>query len=109
MKIKLVAFIFFLCFCHTAKAQDPVFTQYFMVPETLNPGFTGFLETTNAGVLHRTQWPDLNFKVDTDFAFMNTWIDEVNSGIGVSVLNHRENFTNFNLILKITNYSHHEI
>ncbi|MFI0491987.1 PorP/SprF family type IX secretion system membrane protein [Flavobacterium sp.] len=96
MKTKLVAFIFFLCFSLTVKAQDPIFTQYFMVPETLNPGFTGFLETTNAGVIHRTQWPDLNFKVDTDFVFMNTWLDNYNSGVGVSVLNHRENFTNFN-------------
>jgi hypothetical protein len=42
---------------------------YFLVPETLNPGFTGFMETTYAGILHREQWPDLDLKVDTDYAF----------------------------------------
>jgi hypothetical protein len=40
-----------------------------LVPETLNPGFTGFMETTYAGILHREQWPDLDLKVDTDYAF----------------------------------------
>src|SRR5215217_4213259 len=92
MKIKSLILFFFLVIS-SAKAQDPIFTQYFMVPETLNPGFTGFLETTTAGILHRTQWPDLNFRVDTDYAFINTWFDEANSGVGISVLNHREKFT----------------
>ena len=71
MKLKLMSLVFFLAISSTVKAQDPIFTQYFMVPETLNPGFTGFLETTTTGILHRTQWPDLNFRVDSDFGFFN--------------------------------------
>lgn len=59
MKTKTILALVFLGFFLTAKAQDPIFTQYFMVPETLNPGFTGFMETTNMGLLHRTQWPNL--------------------------------------------------
>jgi hypothetical protein len=47
-------------------AQDPIFTQYFLIPETQNPSFTGFLESTSAGVFHRSQWVSLNLKVDTD-------------------------------------------
>ena len=31
-------FIFSLKFCFS---QDPIFTQYFMMPETVNSGFTG--------------------------------------------------------------------
>jgi hypothetical protein len=27
---------------------------------------------TYAGILHREQWPDLDLKVDTDYA-LNTW------------------------------------
>lgn len=96
MKIKAVTFIFFLCVSFTVKAQDPIFTQYFMVPETLNAGFTGFLETTNTGILHKTQWPNLNFRLESDFAFINTWLDDINSGIGLSVLSQREKFTNYN-------------
>lgn len=95
MKTKLILCLILFQFSIIAKAQDPIFTQYFIVPETLNPGFTGFLETTNAGILHRSQWPDLDFRIDTDFAFINTWREEMNSGFGVNVLNHRERFTNY--------------
>jgi hypothetical protein len=71
MRIKLVL-VLLSCLCFSnVQAQDPVFTQYFLVPETLNPGFTGFMETY-AGILHREQWPDLDLKVDTDYA-LNTW------------------------------------
>lgn len=91
----ILCFLFF--FLVDVKAQDPIFTQYFMVPETLNPGFTGFLETTTAGILHRTQWPDLNFRVDSDFGFVNTWSDKINSGYGITLLSQRERFTNYSL------------
>ena len=106
MKKQLIAALVLLAITTSVKAQDPIFTQYFIVPETLNPGFTGFMETTNIGVLHRTQWPDLNFKVDTEYAFYNTWIDEMNSGVGISVLNHRENFTNYNFTQVNLNYAY---
>jgi type IX secretion system PorP/SprF family membrane protein len=106
MKIKIAALILLLGFSLTVKAQDPIFTQYFMVPETLNPGFTGFLETTKAGILHRTQWPDLNFRVDTDYGFINTWLENLNSGVGISVLNHREKFTDYNFTQVNLNYAY---
>ena len=106
MKKQLIAALILLAITTSVKAQDPIFTQYFIVPVTLNPGFTGFMETTNIGVLHRTQWPDLNFKVDTEYAFYNTWIDEMNSGVGISVLNHRENFTNYNFTQVNLNYAY---
>ncbi len=106
MKIKIILILIFLSFHSKVKAQDPIFTQYFMVPETLNPGFTGFLETTTAGILHRTQWPDLNFRIDTDFGFINTWSEGMNSGIGISVLSHREKFTNYNFSQANFNYAY---
>lgn len=106
MKIKVIVFIILFNLSFSVKAQDPIFTQYFMVPETLNPGFTGFLETTNAGILHRTQWPDLDFRVDSDFGFINTWLENANSGIGVSVLNHREKFTDYNFSQANFNYAY---
>lgn len=96
MKIKLIALLFFILLSSSIKAQDPIFTQYYMVPQTLNPGFAGFVETTTAGILHRTQWPDLNFRVDSDYAFMDTWLPKINSGVGISILNQREKFTNYN-------------
>jgi type IX secretion system PorP/SprF family membrane protein len=95
MKIKYILFFIIFGFCSTINAQDPIFTQYAIVPETINPGFTGFLETATAGVLHRSQWPDLDFRVETDFAYGSLWSENWNSGFGVTVLNHRENFTHY--------------
>ncbi len=82
-----------------AFAQDPIFTQYFMVPQTINPSFTGFMETTSMGVLHRSQWPDAKLKINSDYAFLNTWSEPMNSGFGVSLLSQRESFTDYSLTL----------
>ncbi len=96
MKFKLIIITIALCFSTKLIAQDPIFTQYFLIPETLNPGFSGFMETTYAGIIHRTQWPDLALRVDTDYAFVNTWSERMNSGIGISILNQHESNTNYN-------------
>jgi type IX secretion system PorP/SprF family membrane protein len=106
MKLKIILTVLFCCVFSQVNAQDPIFTQYFLVPETLNPGFSGFMETTNAGIIHRSQWPDLDFKVETEYAFVNTWSEKMNSGIGFSVLNHRENNTNYGLTQFNFNYAY---
>lgn len=106
MKLKIILLLITIGLSSEVKAQDPIFTQYFLVPESMNPGFTGFLETTNVGMLHRTQWPDLNFRMDTDYGFLNTWIEGMNSGIGGSVLSHREKFTNYQLFQTNLNYAY---
>ena len=93
MKIK-IAVLALLGFT-AVRAQDPIFTQYFMAPQSLNPGFTGFMETTYIGVLHRSQWPDSDLKINTDYAFVNTWVESMNSGLGVSFLSQRESFTDY--------------
>ena len=95
MKFKI---IMILALCASRMfAQDPLFTQYYLVPETLNPGFTGYLDTWHAGVLHRTQWPDGNRRIDTEYAFVNAAVGE-RAGLGVTVLNHREKFTGYNYL-----------
>ena len=106
MKLKLFIILLTSCFFTQARAQDPVFTQYFLIPETLNPGFTGFMETTYAGIIHREQWPDLALRINSDYAFVNTWSDKINSGFGVSILNQRENATNYNFSQVNANYAY---
>lgn len=94
MKSKLIVLIIIIC-SFQAKAQDPIFTQYYLLPETLNPAYTGIANTWNAGFVHRRQWPDGNRKMDTQFAYVNTIVsDEV--GIGMTVMNQNEVFTNLN-------------
>lgn len=107
MKLKTVIFsIIAGLFSINTNAQDPIFTQYFLVPESINPGFTGFLETTSAGVMHRSQWTNLKYKIDTNYAYASTWLENSNSGVGVSFLNHRENFTGYNFLQANINYAY---
>ena len=106
MKFKILLLIITGLFCTKVQAQDPIFTQYFLVPETLNPGFTGFMETTYMGIIHREQWPDLNLKIATDYAFVNTYNDGMNSGFGLSVLNQRENLSNYVFTQVNLNYAY---
>ena len=87
-------------------SQDPVFTQFYMVPETLNPGFTGAKSTTNAGIIHRTQWPGIDFSVNTQFAYINNWFEEINSGLGISILNQKETKTRYNFTQANISYAY---
>lgn len=109
MKLKLVLYILLACFTVVeVKAQDPVFTQYYFVPETQNGAFTGTINTLNTGILHRTQWPDGARRLDTEYAFINGSIGNLsedsrpydsnlqNIGLGLSVLNQHEVFTDYN-------------
>lgn len=87
-------------------AQDALFTQFFLVPQTINPGFTGYMETINAGVIHRTQWPDLALRIDSDYAFFNMWEDSMNSGFGMNLLSNRESFSNYSFTQVDFNYAY---
>ena len=99
---KTIYIFLFLC-AQGIYAQDPIFTQAFSIPETINTGFTGALENTKTGLIHRTQWIGASFNIDTQYAFVDTWFDNLNMGLGISLLNHQEstinryNFTQINL------------
>ena len=109
MKLKLVLYILLTSLSiMEMKAQDPVFTQYYFVPETQNGAFTGAINTLNTGILHRTQWPDGARRIDTDYAFINGSIGNLledsrpynsnlqNIGLGMTILNQHEVFTDYN-------------
>ena len=86
-------------------AQDPIFTQYFMIPESFNSSFAGAKEGPKAGIIHRTQWPRLNFSINTQIAYVDNWFEDLNSGIGISVLNHKETTTRYNFTQVNLNYA----
>ncbi|MEP5341261.1 MAG: PorP/SprF family type IX secretion system membrane protein [Algibacter sp.] len=106
MKIRFLILFTTICLSAKSEAQDPIFTQYFLVPETINPGFSGFEDATYFGLLHRTQWPNLNLQVDTEYAFFNTWVENI-GGLGFSILNQHENITNYNHLQGNLNYAYH--
>jgi type IX secretion system PorP/SprF family membrane protein len=100
MKLKFVIYVLLISLSIVeVKAQDPIFTQYFLVPETLNPAFTGTLITGYTGLIHRSQWPNESRRIDTEYAFINGPIGpERNMGLGLTILNQREVFTNYNYV-----------
>ncbi|WNM19124.1 PorP/SprF family type IX secretion system membrane protein [Flavobacterium capsici] len=95
MKYKLFFTILIITFSTKVLAQDPVFTQFYLVPEKINPAFTGISNTWSAGLIHRRQWPDGNRKIDTQYGYFNNIVSE-QIGVGVTVLNHNEVFTDYN-------------
>lgn len=105
IRIIIILLFLFMSTCK-AKAQDPLFSQNSLFPETLNPAFTGMSETNSIGILHRKQWPNLNLQIDSDFVFFNTWSDKINSGIGISLVNQSQNFTNYSFTKVDLNYAY---
>ena len=98
MKLKFILFIILTSLSIEVKAQDPIFTQYFFVPETLNPAFTGTLNTWYTGIIHRVQWPDGDKKITTDYGFVNGSLDtDGKMAVGLTFLNNHEVFTDYNL------------
>ena len=95
MKFKLYILLVFVSTFIEVRAQDPVFTQFLIVPESLNPGFTGSASSWNAGIIHRRQWPKGNRRIDTQYGFANNLVTD-NLGIGITLLNQNETFTNYN-------------
>lgn len=87
-------------------SQDPIFAQFFNIPESVNTGFTGAYGNTKAGIIHRVQWPALNFSINTQFAYVDNWFEEIRSGVGISVLNHKETHTRYNLTQLNLNYAY---
>ncbi|MDP5081784.1 MAG: type IX secretion system membrane protein PorP/SprF, partial [Winogradskyella sp.] len=98
---KGIVFSFLLWVGLLANAQDPIFTQSNYIQETINPAFSGFEDSDRlaAGVLTRTQWPNLDLRVDTQYAYLNKSYDygpSLGFGIGVNFLRQHESFSDYN-------------
>lgn len=80
-----------LIFSIGLKAQDPHFTQYYMSPQTLNPGMTGaFQGTLKAGMLLRNQWQSIsanNLRTITAYGSRKFPISSDYGAIGLMVTN----------------------
>ena len=79
-------------------SQDVAFTQSFMVPESINPSFSGFNESTKFGLIYKNQqWNGFDFNVNSEYMFFDDWYPDLNSGVGISFINHQETFTKYSL------------
>src|SRR6188768_4051410 len=83
---KMTGFVniaFLLLVTSTAFAQDPQFSQYYMAPLYLNPGFTGTTPQQRATINHRIQWPSLPQAFSTSSAAYDIFVPELRSGFGL--------------------------
>ncbi len=100
----IILILFF--FSTNLKSQDPIFTQFYNVPEYLNPSFTGGGEGSQIGIINRTQWFGLNYGLNSQFFYFDGYLENINSGIGLSILNHHESVTRYNFTQINLNYSY---
>lgn len=76
-------------------SQDVIFSQNFLVPETISPSFTGAIRSTKTGSVSRSQWRNSALKITSNFAFIDTWFEGFKSGLGVSFLNQKESGSSY--------------
>ena len=76
-------------------SQDVIFSQNFLVPETISTSFTGAIRSTKTGSVSRSQWRNSALKTTSNFAFVDTWFEGFKSGLGVSFLNQKESGSSY--------------
>ena len=101
----IISLLFFLAFFQSY-SQDVIFSQNFLVPETLNSSFTGAIRSTKVGSVFKSQWRNSSLKTSSNFAFVDTWLEGYKIGVGVNFLNQKEsgsgytfNQVNFNFAM----------
>lgn len=73
--------------CHLAQAQDPQLSQFYAAPLYLNPAFAGSALAPRVTLNYRNQWPALSANFITMIGAVDTYVPQVNSGIGLTLMN----------------------
>src|SRR5680860_410615 len=71
-------------------AQDVQYSQFYAAPMYLNPAFAGSTELTRIGMNYRKQWPGLNHSFDSYSAYIDHYMYNINSGIGLIINGDKE-------------------
>lgn len=103
---KALYLIIFILSFQRLFAQDPVLTQFYAAPIIMNPAFAGSEANMRLGMGYRNQATRSNYKLKTLYAFADSWVESLNSGLGLSILNQKEELTNYSFIQVNFNYSH---
>ncbi|MCZ4410755.1 type IX secretion system membrane protein PorP/SprF [Cryomorphaceae bacterium 1068] len=67
-------------------AQDMQFSQPYSNPLYLNPAFAGSIQATRVVMNYRKQWPGIENEYNALAAGVDMYIDDINAGVGVSVM-----------------------
>jgi type IX secretion system PorP/SprF family membrane protein len=75
-------------------AQDFQYSQFYAAPLILNPAFAGASDLTRVGANYRNQWPGLDHSFNTFSAYIDHYMFDINSGIGLIFNGSRESKIN---------------
>ena len=85
-KLYLVSLLLFLV-CWNSMAQDAQFSQFYAAPMYQNPAFAGSAYAPRLIANYRNQWPSINANFVTSAFSVDHYIEKLNSGLGVMVVN----------------------
>lgn len=103
--MKKIIFLIFVLTSGCGYTQDVIFSQNFLVPETLNTSFTGAIRSTKIGTIYKSQWRNATLKTNSNYAFVDTWFEGFKTGVGVSFLNQTENTSSYTFNQVNLNYA----
>ena len=103
-RITVILFILSLTQMH---GQDPVFTQFYASPTVLNPAFAGSRNSTRFSAGYRSQWLNIKSNLNTFYASADGFVGSINSGIGLNLINQKEELTNYSYTQLNFLYSFH--
>lgn len=101
-KIEIIAALVFLILSESM-GQDFQFSQFYAAPLYLSPAFAGSTELSRVGVNYRKQWPGLGYDFNGYSAYIDHYIEDYNSGVGLAV----NNFEETHMKLRFTDVSFH--
>jgi type IX secretion system PorP/SprF family membrane protein len=91
--MKKIVYIFvLLAVCSSAFSQDTQFSQFYAAPMYHNPAFTGSGYAPRLVLNYRNQWPSLAANYTTSAISVDHYLDRLNSGIGIMVVNDEQGF-----------------
>ena len=100
---KLFSSAIFICFSvlFAFGQQEPMFTKYMFNPLIFNPAYAGSKEYMSVGLLHRSQWYEIDGAPTTQTFTLHTPLRNERVGVGFSLVNDKigpSNTTGVNLV-----------
>jgi type IX secretion system PorP/SprF family membrane protein len=92
----ILSFAMFQCLFAGISAQDPVFSHFYANSLLLNPSLAGVEETSRFYMGYRNQWPNSGAPYTTYQASYDKYVEKLEGGIGIRVLNDRQGGGVFN-------------
>lgn len=81
--MRYLTLLFVLLMPALVKGQDPQFSQFYAASQYINPAYAGSSLQGSAGITYRNQWPSIEASFVTMIGFLDYYIEDANSGIGL--------------------------